>query len=432
MAGVGDERQLGPWRLMPATLLGGLFALLTIATTYPAAGNIGALLGRVGPPGTPSMVGDGPMAVGYLARGARLIEQGGSLWSLVLSDTRVHAPPGYVFVGSHLAHGLGNPIVAHNLIMFVSVFLGFCCMYGLVHRITGDRVASLYSAVLFGVSNYVVFAAIHGHLNQIQIFWFPLAFWAADRTLDRPGWKEGAALGAVLGMVALWVLHYAVFLAVLLPLYALARAPSRVFDLALIESLAVAAVVALAIAGYYVFSFAAAGLVERTLYANVLYSMESPVQLVQPSEYYHIGLVPIGLALVALAGPPETRRSCLGYAVVSAFSIAMAMGPRSAFHPYTWFYESVPPFNMMRTPSRFLAPAMAAGLVLAGIGLHRLRTAFPTRPRLARALWVTACAGSLLSSPFLSTEYYRRSLEPGDIWSIEVTAHPRYLEATRP
>jgi hypothetical protein len=39
--------------------------------------------------------------------------------------------------------------------------------------------------------------------------------------------------------------------------------------------------------------------------------------------------------------------------------------------------------------------------------------------------------GSLVASPALSTEYYRRSLEPGDIWSIEVTDLPYYLEETR-
>jgi hypothetical protein len=428
---VNDERRLGPRRLIPTAVLGGLFAVLTIVVTYPAAWNVDSLLGRVGQPGEPSIVGDGPKAVGYLVRGERTIEQGGSLWSLVLSNTRVHAPPGYVFVGSYLAIALGSAIVAHNWILFLSVFLGFCCMYALVHRITRDRVASVYAAVLFGFSNYVVFSAIHGHLNQIQTFWFPLAFLAVDRTLDRPGWKEGAALGAVLGGVALWVLHYAVFLAVLLPLYGVVRAPSRVRDLALIESLAVGAVVALAIAGYYGLSFAAAGPVERTLNANLLYSMQSPAQLVRPSEYFHIGLIPIGLALLALLGPADGRLLRLGYAAVGVFSIAMMLGPRSAFHPYTWFYESVPPFDMMRTPRRFIAPAMTACLVLAGIGLHRLRTAFPTRPRLARVAWVTACVGSLVASPALSTEYYRRSLEPGDIWSIEVTDLPYYLEETR-
>jgi len=417
-------------RTRESTALVALFALLTVAVTWPLAANPNELLGRIAEPGEPFRIGDAAKAVGYLARGTRSIETGGSLWELVLSDTRVHAPPGYVFVGSWLARLLGSPILAHNAILFVCVFLSFACMYGFVRHLTQDRVAALFAAMMFGTANQVIHSALYGHLNQIQIFWFPLGFWALERILEAPSWRSGAALGAVLGSVALWVAHFAVFLGVLLPLYGLLRAPRRVFSLDVTESLSVGAVVAISICGYYVLSFSAAGPVERTLAANLLYSMPGPLSLIDLDWHGHIGLVPLALALAALFAPPgiALRGRVMGLAAVFVVSTAMALGPKSPFYPYSWFFEAVPAFNLMRTPVRFVYPAFAACVVLASFSIHWMHVKV-SRPSTRRTLLAIAFAGSLLTVPLFGTTYAKRALEPDAIWTVEIDTLPRYLEA---
>lgn len=427
---MGDVRRSLYTRAQGLTVLVAIFGLLTVAVTWPLAASPYDLLGRIGEPGEPVFMGDATKAVGYLARGARASAAGESLWGLVLSDTRVHAPPGYVFVGSWLARLLGSPILAHNVMLFASVFLAFLCMYGFVRYLTQDRVAALFSAVVFGTANQVVHSALYGHLNQIQIFWFPLGFWAIERVLVAPSWRTGAALGVVLGCVSLWVAHFAVFLGVLLPLYGFLRAPRRVWSLDVIEALAVGAVVAVAMCGHYVLSFSAAGPVERTLEANLLYSLPSAASLLNPDWHGHIGAVPILLAVSALFAPPRVvaRGRVLGFAAVVLVSIAMALGPKSPFHPYSWFFEAVPAFNLMRTPVRFIYPGFAACVVLAGFGIHWLRVA-PLRSGTRGLLVSLAFAGSLLVTPLFGTWYTDRAREPDAIWTVEVETLPRYRQA---
>ena len=285
--------------------LGLLFAVLTLGVTYPMVEDPTELLGRRGPAEGPHFVGDARAALGYVQRGADAFEQRGSIWPIVFSNPDVHVPPAYLFVAGALAHGTGSAVGAHNAVLWGSVFLAFVCMYGLVRHLTGDDVAALYAAVFFGGANYVVHHLIAGHANQVQVFWFPLAFWVTELALERPGWARGAILGGVIGLTALWVVHYAVFLAVLLPVYVVFRAPGRLVDRRFLVGLVMMGVVALCLCGPYLVGSMEAGPVERTLRVNQRYSLRALENLLIPDAYQHIGVLPILLALAGLLVPAK-------------------------------------------------------------------------------------------------------------------------------
>jgi len=407
--------------------LGLLFAVLTLGVTYPMVEDPTELLGRRGPAEGPHFVGDARAALGYVQRGADAFEQRGSIWPIVFSNPDVHVPPAYLFVAGALAHGTGSAVGAHNAVLWGSVFLAFVCMYGLVRHLTGDDVAALYAAVFFGGANYVVHHLIAGHANQVQVFWFPLAFWVTELALERPGWARGAILGGVIGLTALWVVHYAVFLAVLLPVYVVFRAPGRLVDRRFLVGLVMMGVVALCLCGPYLVGSMEAGPVERTLRVNQRYSLRALENLLIPDAYQHIGVLPILLALAGLLVParvaaPSLRR---GFAAVAVASLGLALGPMSAWHPYTWLYEGMPFFDLMRTPVRFVAPALMAILVLAGFALHALRTMRAGRSRLGWGLLVAVFAGSVWATPGLDAHYYERGPVDGRIWFVDRDPGPR-------
>ena len=404
-----------------------------MGVVYPLAWDADKLLGRINVPGERVLVGDGIRAVGYLARGVRAVRTDESVWDVVLADPTIHAPPGYVFVGSMLGLALGSPIVAHNAILFASIFLCFACMYGYAYKLTRDGLASLYAALFFGGSNYVVHALVYGHGNQIQLFWFPLAFWAAERVIEDPTPAAGALLGGVLGLVPLWVAHYAAFLAVVLPLYVLFRSPMTLRDARAYRAAGVGGVVALAVCGYFVFAFDAAGPMERTLEDNRVYSLQSVFDIVRPSLFVHVGAVPLALALAAPFAPRAAgpRARAVALMAVLLFSVVMALGPQTVLHPYTWFFDSVPTFRLMRTPVRFVAVALTVSLALAAITLHGLRVRLAERPGLRTSLLAAVLLASLAATPLMASEYYDRRFEPGHIWTVDVRSLPAFLEVSR-
>jgi hypothetical protein len=125
------------------------------------------------------------------------------------------------------ALGLG-PVAAYNV-----VYLGGIAATGVVasvlfFELTGHRAAAVLGAM---VATFPVLRLFHLAHMQLQFTVFlPLAFWQVHRALRRPGWRTAAALGASVAVAALACLYYGMFLALLLPPFALlawAVTPSR-------------------------------------------------------------------------------------------------------------------------------------------------------------------------------------------------------------
>jgi len=312
-------------------------------------------------------------------------------------------------------------------------FLAFACMFAFVRRMTHGSLAALYASLFYGSCNYLVHHFSGGHANQSQIFLFPLVFLAVERLLDAPSAIRGALLGCALALCAHSSSQYAVFLSLLLPLYVGIRSPASLRDPASLRALLVAAASALALTSYYLATKLGGGTITRSLWENQQYVVHSLTEFVDPDAYAHVGLVPLLLALaaVALARGPTERRPVFALAAVFGVSALLALGPMSPLHPYRWLYDWVPVFELMRTPVRFVAPAQFAGLTLAGIGLASLSARLAAHRRARIGLLAAIWCASLVATPLLADRYYQRSPEPGHIWTVEVRSQPHYQQLTR-
>lgn len=414
-------------------LLCAVFALLACAVTYPLVFSMDQLLGRITSPGEEIDVGDGIAFLGYVARASRALEAGGSVWAVSIENPNFTAPPAYLFPAAWLTRGVGNVMVAHNLLLLTYAFAAFACMFGFVYHLTRDTLASVYSAVLYGGCNYVIHHMSGGHANQSQIYLFPLVFLCLERLLGVPDWRRAVLLGGVLGLTAHSSSQYSVFMALLLPLYLVARDPSVLMSNPHRKALALSAAVALLGTSYYLAVKLGAGTIERSLWENQQYVVHSWREWVDPDAYAHVGLVPLGLALVACVGErgAPLGRPTRALAVMLVFCVVMALGPVSAWHPYRWFYDTVPIFSLMRTPIRFVAPAQMATAALAGIGLARLAAGFAGHQRARRVTLALVVAASAVSTPLLADRYTARSPEAGRVWVVEVGSHPSFQRVTR-
>ena len=422
---------------MPAAprlaLLFATFALLACAVTYPLVFSMDQLLGRMTAPGEPIDVGDGIAFLGYASRAARALESGGSVWAVSIANPNFTAPPAYLFPAGGLTLAVGDVVVAHNLLLLAYAFLAFACMFSFVHRLTSSSVAALYSAVLYGGCNYVIHHMSGGHANQSQIYLFPLVFLCLERVLDRPGWRTALPLGGALALTAHSSSQYSVFLALLVPLYLLARSPSLLTRPRHLGALAVGAVTALGATAFYLSVKLGAGTIERSLWENQQYVVHQLSEWIDPDAYAHLGAMPLLLAAGALAGRPlaRLRAPTRALAVLLLFCGVMALGPMSLAHPYRWFYDTLPLFQWMRTPVRFVAPAQLAATALAGIGLAQLLTALQDRATARRWAVAAILLGTALSTPLLADHYFVRSPAHGDLWVVEVRSHPYFLQVTR-
>jgi len=414
-------------------LLCAVFALLACAVTYPLVCSMDQLLGRITSPGEEIDVGDGIAFLGYAARASRALTSGGSVWAVSIENPNFTAPPAYLFPAAWLTRSLGNVIVAHNLLLLSYAFAAFACMFGFVHRLTRDTLASGYSALLYGGCNYVIHHMSGGHANQSQIYLFPLIFLCLERLLAVPDWRRAVVLGGILALTAHSSSQYSVFVALLLPLYLVAREPSVLQSRPHQKALLLAAFVALLGTSYYLAVKFGAGTIERSLWENQQYVVHRWREWVEPNAYAHVGLVPLGLAVFAsvrrsgapLAGPTRAL------AAVLVFCVVMALGPMSVWHPYHWFYETIPLFSLMRTPIRFVAPAQMATAALAGIGMARLAAALAGHPRARRVTLALVIGASAIATPLLADRYTARSPETGRIWVVEVESHPSFQRVTR-
>jgi len=422
---------------MPAALrlvlLCAAFALLACAVTHPLVFSMDHLLGRITPPGADVDVGDGMAFLGYANRAARALDAGESVWAVSIANPNFTAPPAYLFPVGLLTLTLGNVVVAHNVLLLTYSFLAFLCMFGFVHRLTASTAAALYSATLFGGCNYVIHHMSGGHANQSQIYLFPLIFLCLERVLDRPVWQTALPLGAALALAAHSSSQYSVFLSLLVPLYLVARSPSALKQPRHLLALALAGLTALGGTAFYLSVKLGAGTIERGLWENQQYVVQQFSEWLDPDAYAHLGVVPLLLAAGALAGRPlrHLRAPTRALAALLLFCMVMALGPMSSLHPYRWFYEGVPVFQLMRTPVRFVAPAQLAATALAGIGLAQLLRAYRDRPRRRRWALAAIVIGTALSTPLLADRYFVRSPGAGNIWVVEVDSHPYFQQVTR-
>lgn len=89
-----------------------------------------------------------------------------------------------------------------DLIILGHLFMGGLGMVGLAWRRGWRPAAAVLSAIVFMLGGSAAARLQHTGII-ISYSWFPLAFWALEAAMDRPGWRAGALFGMLAGLMAL-------------------------------------------------------------------------------------------------------------------------------------------------------------------------------------------------------------------------------------
>jgi len=396
------------WREL--LLVAGMFAILTIAYTYPQVRYLATHSGNHY---------DALFGVWRVAWIAHQLAQD----PVHLFDANIFYPERGTFaysdavllpgLSSAVLIWLGTPtVVAHNLLLLISFVASGVTMYMLARCFTRSVLAGAFAGVVFAFQPFRF-----AHYSQLEVlwgWWIPLAFWALHRVLTRKRVTDGVLLGAIVAMQAWSSIYYAVFLMTglaALSVVLLIRWPLRK-PVGLTRPTVAAALVCVVLVGPYLVPYWKASRIvggrgqaetrewsatlsnylavpgQNWLYGRTTARFGSGVEGIM-----FPGLVAIVLAVVG-AGPPWNRRR-LAYVVLLIVAFDLSLG----FNGFTYrvFYPVMWPYHALRVPARMFVVVSAALAILAAEGLKRISDRIPGRLA-RRSFGVVATTLALLES----------------------------------
>lgn len=327
---------------------------------------------------------------------------------------------------------------SYNVVWLLSFFISGVGTAILARRLGASEVGATVAGFVFAFYPLHIDHAIH--LQTMSVCWSPFALLGMEMTLGEKGMKGPALLCAGFIMTALCGLYFAVFLPLVLILYAAISlltgrhrfqwsVAGRVFVAALIAVVAVSPVLIhyyrfASVHGGYShpaemltrFSFPLTGLL-RTPSWLALWS-RTPLATVAVETGAFPGIVALGLVVAALV--MRERAAAMKSIVVllaslAAIAFVLALGPvltlhtSVAYEPLRWL--PLPgsmwlAFSAIRWPTRMILYAALFAAVLAGLGADRILLRAPARSRV-----LTAVILLLLALEFHpSTSYAKDSL----------------------
>ena len=283
----------------------------------------------------------------------------------------------------------GNPILAINVMTFLTYPLCAIAMYCLMRRWTG-RPTAFVAGLLYAFSFWRFVRPGHVHLLGVQ--YFPLVLLFLDRWLETARRRDAVLLGLVLTLQAAstYYLAYALILmfvpAVLLALWRWRARVDRRRLLGLAIATGCFATLLIVSSIPYLELRSLGVIVSYDGLSEVANSIPMPMlpMVTQTGVLAYlrgqgVGVVGYALALVALLPPYGTRRwpLVLGLSTI-LIETAVALGPEVRLGdalipaPYSVLAKLLPGFATVRFPARFVAIAHLGFALLAGIGLERL------------------------------------------------------------
>lgn len=325
--------------------------------------------------------------------------------TLALSETLLF--PSLLVLPAKLA-GL-NPVGLHNLTLLSGYVLSGVTMFALVRHLTQDDRAALVSAVIFAV-----YPLRTEHYPRVQLqltYLMPLALLQVHKLAEPDArWRSSAIVGALMACLFLSCVYYAVYLATILPLFALlVLAPRRAMKQGFTR-LAVAAVVGAAILSPVIRTYfrneervgararsevlqgsAEARDYRRSHPVNWLYgNPDSP----GPAERRLFpGYTTLLLTTAALLFRPAML--IIPYVATAALAADASLGLNG--RTYTFLFDHLDPYRALRVPARF---AMLVGMflaVLAGMGVAGILSKV-RRPLWGHVLFALALGGVVLEA----------------------------------
>jgi hypothetical protein len=342
-------------------------------------------------------------------------------YSIAFSDVQLASVPFFapVFLVT------GNPVFAHNLLVLASFVLSGLGAFWLGRALTGSAAAGLVAGMVFGFAPYRFVHLVHVQL--LTTHWIPVAFLALHVARRDPRWRYFVAFSACLVLQALSSFYNGLFLAVGVASFVGYLGVRRQLDRGFVRRLVVASLLTVIVLVPFVAPYFAA----RRLYGFARDLRTAQVFSATPSDYAYThphsvlyghwlgrprpqktpenmiftGFVAPALAVFGLAArrrrapgaQPEVEDGPL--LALLAVAVLLSLGPWLSLPadagrlpmPYILLHHSIPGFQGLRVPARFVVLVTLALGVLAGRGAAQLAGwATRRRGRVAGALLVAA------------------------------------------
>ena len=388
MEPLADSKTLsgGGWRELLAVLAAA--ALLAVVLTFPFAAEM-THVGRVDN-------FDGHFGIWNVSWVARTLV----VDPLHVLDANIFFPLRKTLVYSETNLGAGalaipaywatrNPYFTFNFAFLLSMIASAAGGYYLVRYLVGDRRAAAVAGIAFGFCPYVF-----ARTPQMQLLWtagLPFSMLAFHRAADRPSIARAIQLGLVMAAQVLFCGYYAVFSLLMVGFATFVIAATRGWwtNLHYWKTIAIAGIVGAVSASPILIpyiqlqqvgfgrSLADAGRFSadwRAYFASSALAHRWMLGLIGHwNEVLFPGFVTLigGIAglVVGLRVGGRFREISLLYGGLGALACWASFGPSAGL--YTVFFNLIPPFALMRAPSRFGVVVTLTLVVLAGIAVRR-------------------------------------------------------------
>jgi hypothetical protein len=399
--------------LVKLVLASAFFTVLTLLRTYPLIRHFDTQL--------PGGRGDPQLVTWILAWGVHALTTdplnlfNANIFypvqnTLALSEHMIAVSP--IFASVYLP--TGNPIMAYNVVFFLSFILCGTAMYLLVHRWTGNFWASLVSGFLFAFGP-IRFAEIY-HLQLCNFYWAPLVLLFLDEFLISNRWKALLCFAIFYWLQMLASVYLGWLMTISVGVYICVNIPN--LSRALLSRSMILQYISFVIASLIIivpfhipyhtlqqqWGFSSSLQECIDLSVDPLMNYLSPSHLVNDiylsliRNYYPrllyahrdqrffpglvlsflvvMGSLPVAKCL--LAGRARQLRRSFGIILIVALLLSLGpylviLGRNTGIPlPYLLFYYLVPGFQAMRVPARFALLAVLAASVLAAPGFLRV------------------------------------------------------------
>jgi hypothetical protein len=299
------------------------------------------------------------------------------------------------------------PVLMHNLLLLGAMAASGAAMFALARYLTGSRGAGLIAGIVFAFAPYRFEHVMHMELQWAM--WMPLAFLALHRTLDTGRWKYGLATGASVALQMLSSIYYGIFLATSIALAAvlLLMRDRNVPLLRGLLPLGAGAVMAALICGAYAVPYLRvhdrvgdrpASEVEAYSASPSSYLAATPNNWLygrvsargRPERRLFPGTIPVLLAITGLILRTPSRRAMV-YLLLLVAAFETSLGFNGYIFPF--LHEHVPAYRGLRASARL---GIFVLMFLGVLGAYGYQAVVESRTAIARAAVVTLLGLGLL------------------------------------
>jgi hypothetical protein len=292
----------------------------------------------------------------------------------------------------------GNPVLAHQINLFLSFPLSGVAIYLLLRRWRVGMAAAFIAGIVYSLCPTRLDMIYHSHLLAGQYFVFALLF--LDRAMSTFAVLDTALFGTFL-CLSLLSSYYVAFMTgigVVITMAAIWCWPDRPLTLRRVAWVGVATAVAGSICVLlslpYFRTKAAGAITDYSSVASMLEILSNdlwksyclPPRMLKNSTFdlsqgmhAYLGLIPFVLVTLSFFSTPGLDRSvrnrarmvgigCIVLGYVIALGPQVTIGTAAFRAPYAWAMEIVPGFSAMRVPGRFSLLLIAGWAILVGFG----------------------------------------------------------------